>query len=126
MGGNPAEGGNGGRMDDVAEALNERQRGILDEVLGLIRDVLAEDWIEDAVFDEHTSFAGDLNIESIEIVALAEAIHDRYGEDVNLAGLVRGDGYQRRLAARSRRSGEARRRVDRSRAILMSGEAVHA
>ena len=86
MGGNPAEGGNGGRMDDVAEALNERQRGILDEVLGLIQDVLAEDWIEDAVFDEHTSFAGDLNIESIEIVALAEAIHDRYGEDVNLAG----------------------------------------
>ena len=73
-------------MDDLGGALSERQEEIFSEVIRLLREVVGEEWVEETEITPKTSFAEDLDIESIELVALVEAIHGRYGEEVNLAG----------------------------------------
>jgi acyl carrier protein len=47
-----------------------------------------------------TSFAKDLELESIEFVALAERIRAEYGSSVNLAGWVAGMDLEQILALR--------------------------
>ena len=52
-------------------------------VTGLIRDVIGEDWDLDEPVTVDTSFAHDLELESIEFVALAEQLHEKYGSRVD-------------------------------------------
>jgi acyl carrier protein len=60
--------------------------GVLDNVAQMIRDVIAEEWARDLTVRMDTSFAKDLELESIEFVALAERVSAEYGKAVNLAG----------------------------------------
>lgn len=56
---------------------------ILDTVARLIREVIGEDWDLDQPITAQTSFAEDLELESIEFVALAEKLQGEYGGRVD-------------------------------------------
>jgi acyl carrier protein len=59
---------------------------VLVEVRGLLVDVIGEDYLLDIEIGRETLFHDDLEIESIEFVALAERLLDRYGEQVDFVG----------------------------------------
>ena len=63
---------------------------ILEDVSRMIREVIGEDWALDVDIQEGTSFSKDLELESIEFVALAEKLQERYGEGVDFAGWLAG------------------------------------
>jgi acyl carrier protein len=63
--------------------MSERQEAILKTVSELVCEVIGEDWIEDISIGMETSFSQDLELESIEFVALAERLQDVYGEQVD-------------------------------------------
>ena len=62
------------------------QARVLDDVARMVREVIGESWADDVSIGMDTSFAKDLELESIEFVALAERIRAEYGQKVNLAG----------------------------------------
>ena len=49
----------------------------------MIEKVIGEDWDPDQEITAATSFSEDLELESIEFVALAEALQEHYGGDLN-------------------------------------------
>ena len=53
---------------------------ILDEIAAMIRDVIGEEWAVETEIAPETSFGADLELESIEIVALGEKIQARWPE----------------------------------------------
>ena len=59
---------------------------ILATVQKLIVEVAGDELLITGPITMKTSFNGDLELESIEFVALAERIRSEYGKDVNLAG----------------------------------------
>lgn len=62
----------------------------LDSVARMIREVIGEDWDPDQRITAETSFADDLELESIEFVALAEKLHETYGADVDFVTWLSG------------------------------------
>jgi acyl carrier protein len=67
----------------MKDALEQQ---VLNDVAGMIRDVIGEDWADEVTIDMETSFAKDLELESIEFVALAERLKGRYGAGVDVTG----------------------------------------
>jgi acyl carrier protein len=61
---------------------------VLDEIAGILAEVLGEEFLLDTEVTSETSFSDDLAIESIEFVEMSEKLQDRYGERVNLAAFV--------------------------------------
>lgn len=59
------------------------ERETLSVVSEMIEDILGESWMEDREVTMETSFGSDLELESIELVVLAEKLQDRYGEEVD-------------------------------------------
>jgi acyl carrier protein len=70
----------------MADAAKE----ILAEVAHMVREVIGEEWAQDVPIGMQTSFAHDLELESIEFVALAEKLKGRYGSAVDFAGWLAG------------------------------------
>ncbi len=58
---------------------------VLEAVAALIREVVGEDWAAEVAIVTETSFSDDLELESIEFVALAERMQTRFGDDVDFA-----------------------------------------
>jgi acyl carrier protein len=58
---------------------------VLAEVRTMIADVIGEDYVSEIDIDADTGFHADLDVESIEFVALGEALQDRYGERIDFA-----------------------------------------
>ena len=56
---------------------------ILTAVINSIREVVGEEWIDDEEIGLNTSFGDDLELESIEFVALAEQLQTHYGEKLD-------------------------------------------
>tara|TARA_B100001093_G_C26565721_1_gene900663 strand:- start:240 stop:518 length:279 start_codon:yes stop_codon:yes gene_type:complete len=56
---------------------------VLSQVTETIREVVGEEWILDESIEMATSFGDDLELESIEFVALAEALQAVYGEGLD-------------------------------------------
>ena len=56
---------------------------ILETVTRFIGEVIGEEWASEIEISEDTSFNVDLELESIEFVALAELIQEHYGEQLN-------------------------------------------
>lgn len=56
---------------------------ILQDVRESVIDVIGEDYLLDVPIGMETSFDSDLQLESIEFVALAERLSARYGESVD-------------------------------------------
>jgi acyl carrier protein len=69
------------------QALEE---SVLAVVAGMVRDVIGEDWVADVAITMDSSFADDLELESIEFVALAEKLKVEYGGRVDFAGWLAG------------------------------------
>ena len=59
-------------------------------VTGLLKEVLGDEWDDDVAITAETSFADDLELESIEFVALAEKLQDHYGEQTDFVGWISG------------------------------------
>ncbi|MHB1845442.1 MAG: acyl carrier protein [Deltaproteobacteria bacterium] len=73
---------------------------ILKEVARLIREVVGEAWIEAATIGPDSSFSEDLELESIEFVALGEKLQERYGTAVDFVGWLSGKELDEILALR--------------------------
>ena len=58
----------------------------LTTIAGLIHEVIGEDWDLDEEITLETTFSDDLELESIEFVALAEKMQATFGEEVNFVG----------------------------------------
>jgi acyl carrier protein len=71
-------------------ATDEKLQDILDVVAAEIRAVVGEEWTEDVDISMDTSFVDELEIESVEMVALSERLQERYGESIDLAGWLAG------------------------------------
>lgn len=61
---------------------------ILDEVVGILVEVIGEDFLLDVEVTADTSFNDDLAVESIEFVALAERLREHYGDRVDFVAFV--------------------------------------
>lgn len=55
----------------------------LQVLAGMLQEVIGEDWDLEQPIGAETSFTDDLELESIEFVALAEKLHERYGKEVD-------------------------------------------
>jgi acyl carrier protein len=62
------------------------EQDVLSEVATLVREVIGEEWVNDVAITLSSSFADDLELESIEFVALAERLKMKYGKRVDFAG----------------------------------------
>jgi acyl carrier protein len=72
----------------MAEAKTREE--VLTTVARLIAEVVGEEWMEDRAITMETSFEKDLELESIEFVALAEKLQERYGKGVDFVGWLSG------------------------------------
>jgi acyl carrier protein len=63
---------------------------ILSEIAGMLVDVVGEEILLLGELTRDTSFNDDLALESIEFVALAERLQDRYGERVDFMAFLAG------------------------------------
>ena len=56
----------------------------------VIREVIAEDWLDELEITAETSFNSDLELESIEFVALAERLESEFGDQVHFVEWLSG------------------------------------
>lgn len=63
---------------------------ILQEIRGILADLIGEDYLLGLEIGMDTSFGDDLAVESVEFVALAEKLQERYGEQVDFAAFLAG------------------------------------
>ncbi|MHB8418732.1 MAG: acyl carrier protein [Myxococcales bacterium] len=63
---------------------------LLGEIARLIREVVGEAWIEEKAIGLSTSFGRDLELESIEFVALGERLQSHFGKGVDFVGWLSG------------------------------------
>jgi acyl carrier protein len=70
---------------EITEPDRELVQQVLRDVRDSIVEVVGEDYLLDLPIDMDTSFESDLQIESIEFVALAERLAERYGDRVDFA-----------------------------------------
>jgi acyl carrier protein len=61
---------------------------VLDEVVRMIEEVVGEDVLLGMEVTPQTTFSDDLGLESIEFVALAERLRERYGDRVDLVAFL--------------------------------------
>lgn len=70
--------------------LEESKAEILATIAEMIKEVIGEDWVRETPITMETSFVSDLEVESIELVALSEKIQARYGESVDFPSWLSG------------------------------------
>ena len=61
---------------------------VLAELTGMLVEVIGEDFLMDVEVSSETTFNEDLALESIEFVALAEKLRDRYARRVDFAAFI--------------------------------------
>jgi acyl carrier protein len=61
---------------------------VLPEVVRIIAEVVGEEVLLDVEVTRDTTFSDDLGLESIEFVALADELRQRYGDRVDLVGFL--------------------------------------
>lgn len=70
--------------------LDANKAETLAAISDMIKEVIGEDWVRDTPITMETSFVTDLEVESIELVALSEKIQARYGEAVDFPSWLSG------------------------------------
>lgn len=68
-----------------APHMSETNEQVLSTVAQMLREVVGDEFL-DVGIEMETSFSEDLELESIEFVALAERMQQRYGQAVDFAG----------------------------------------
>jgi acyl carrier protein len=71
----------------MPEAEAESTEEVLQAVKAVLIDVIGEDYLLDVPITMDTAFEADLELESVEFVALAERLQDRY-EHINFVDWV--------------------------------------
>jgi acyl carrier protein len=61
---------------------------VFDEIAGLVREVVGEEFLLEQEITPDTSFSHDLALESIEFVELSERLQQRYGQRASLATFI--------------------------------------
>ncbi|TCO53690.1 acyl carrier protein [Actinocrispum wychmicini] len=61
---------------------------VLDEVVRMIEEVVGADVLLGMAVTPETTFSDDLGLESIEFVALADKLRERYGDRVDLVAFL--------------------------------------
>jgi acyl carrier protein len=69
-----------------AETTDKAQ--IIGEIARIVTEVIGDDYLLDTEIAGPTTFVGDLELESIEFVALAARLQDLYGEQVDFVAFV--------------------------------------
>ncbi|WP_406205855.1 phosphopantetheine-binding protein [Streptomyces decoyicus] len=72
----------------AADPFPERTRTILAEITDMLVRVVGDELLVVGEITPATTFNDDLALESIEFVALAELLQQRYGSSVDLLGLL--------------------------------------
>jgi acyl carrier protein len=62
---------------------NEKEAAVLAEITGMIKEVMGDGWTDETVVTMATTFTYDLEVESIELISLAEKLQEKYGEQLN-------------------------------------------
>jgi len=70
--------------------MTTNEAEILEHVATMVREVIGEEWVSEVPITMTTSFSRDLELESIEFVALAEQLKERFGRSVDFAGWLSG------------------------------------
>ena len=70
--------------------MTDLQQDTLDRLAGFIREIIGEEWADDLEIEAGSSFNNDLELESIEFVALAEKLQEHYGKQVDFVGWLSG------------------------------------
>lgn len=77
---------------------------VLEEVAQIVRDILGDDlgdeWVDDMPITMESSFGKDLELESIEFVAMAEKLKEKYGKQVDFASWLASMELEQILALR--------------------------
>ncbi|MEX2974468.1 MULTISPECIES: phosphopantetheine-binding protein [Streptomyces] len=72
----------------AAEPRTERTRTIVDEITDMLVSVVGDELLVVGEIGPATTFNDDLALESIEFVALAELLQERYGPSVDFLGFL--------------------------------------
>src|SRR5439155_26568391 len=75
--------GNGEEMTNDVATVEDRQ--VLEVITGMLRGILDEYAVDEVEITPASTFHEDLELESIDLVALAGRLQEHYGERVNLA-----------------------------------------
>ena len=70
--------------------MDERKAEILATIAGMIKEVIGEEWVAETPITMETTFVNDLEVESIELVALSEKIQAKYGAEVDFPSWLSG------------------------------------
>jgi len=66
--------------------MSTQSEHVLTTLAAMLREVIGESWADDLDIGRETSFNRDLELESIEFVALAERLQTAFGARVDFAG----------------------------------------
>jgi acyl carrier protein len=66
------------------------EEATLDRLRAIIAEVIGEEYVAEIEIERETLFYADLEIESIEFVALGEALQDLYGERIDFPAWIAG------------------------------------
>jgi len=69
-------------------SVGDRKPEILIAVSEMLQQVLGDDWVPESPIGMETTFSYDLEVESIEFVALAEKLEERYGASIDFPSWV--------------------------------------
>ncbi|MFF0223497.1 acyl carrier protein [Streptomyces sp. NPDC004629] len=84
--------------DHGAAAPAPTEPTVLEEVTGMLREVLGEYEFTDAAITMNTRFHDDLDMESIDLVTLSTALREHYGDTVNFAAFIADRGLEEIIA----------------------------
>lgn len=79
-----------GQSSTTEPSKLEGEESILEALRGILTEIIGADLLLDVDVDMDTSFDSDLQLESIEFVALAEKLVERYGVGVDFVGWLAG------------------------------------
>jgi acyl carrier protein len=91
---------------------------ILADVTQMLGEVIGEDYLSEVEVTMDTAFSGDLELESIEFVALAGLMKAHYGGDVDFVGFLAGMDLHEIIALRV---GQVVELIERSLAVGSRG-----
>ena len=73
---------------------------IIRDITAVIREAVAEDWIQEFEIGANTSFNDDLDLESVEFVTIAAGLQQHFGEQIDLIGWLSTKSFDDLIALR--------------------------
>jgi acyl carrier protein len=73
---------------------------IIRDITAVIREAVAEDWIQEFEIGANTSFNDDLDLESVEFVTIAAGLQQHFGRQIDLIGWLSTKSFDDLIALR--------------------------